>query len=517
MAFPLAEAEFVTKNEALIKQDEGTTMKLVELPASPVTALNLIGGRFIASGGDHLDVRSPYTGTVIGRVPLSLPQEVDEAVERAHQAFPAWRATPPKERAQVLFRFRELMLAHLPRLAHRAAAEAGKTVAEAEAGIMKGLEVIEFALSLQNLDDGAALTVSRGVTCRVSREPLGVVAGIVPFNFPAMVPLWMIPIALAVGNAFIVKPSEKVPLTLQMIGELLLAAGLPAGLFSIVNGSRAVVERLVDHPRVKAIGFVGSTPVARAVYQRATAAGKRALCLGGAKNLLLVTPDADPDLTVRGVVDSFTGCAGQRCMAASLLVGVGDVDHLLEPIKQKARSLACGTGMGALIDKAALERIEGIIERATKAGAALAVDGRRPKAPAGYEGGNWLAPTILDHARPDMECATVEIFGPVLTIVRVKTLAQALALDNASPFGNATSVFTTSGAVAQYVEGHASSGMVGINIGVPVPREPFSFGGTKESKFGHGDITGRAALDFWSDLKKITTKWAPSADHNWMS
>lgn len=492
-------------------------MKLVELPASPLTARNLIGGQFLASEGQYIDVISPYTGQVIGHAPLSLPSEIDLAVAKAHAAFPAWRATPAKERAQVLFRFRELMLARRGELAQRAAAESGKTVAEAEAGILKGLEVVEFAISLQNLDDGASLTVSRGVSCSVRREPLGVVAGIVPFNFPAMVPLWMIPIALAVGNAFVIKPSEKVPLTMQLIGELLQASGLPPGLFSIIHGTRATVEHLIDHPLIKAVGFVGSTPVAKQVYQRATAAGKRALCLGGAKNLLLITPDASLDLTVRGVVDSFTGCAGQRCMAASLLIAVGDVDHLLTPIIERARTLTCGPHMGAIIDKASLERIEGILDRAEAAGARIVIDGRRPRPPAGYEGGNWLAPTIIDDAQPSMECATVEIFGPVLTILRVKTLAEALAIENSSPFGNATSVFTSSGSVAQYVAEHASSGMIGINVGVPVPREPFSFGGTKASKFGHGDITGRAALDFWSNLKKITTKWALASDHNWMS
>lgn len=492
-------------------------MKLVEIPKSPITALNLVAGRFVASSGEQLDVRSPYTGQVIGKVPLSRPSEIDAAVTAANAAFPQWRATPAKERAQVLFRFRQLMLERLQDLANRAAAEAGKTVAEAEAGILKGLEVVEFALSLQNLDDGAAMTVSRGVTCSVRREPLGVVAGIVPFNFPAMVPLWMIPIALAVGNAFIIKPSEKVPLTMQLIGELLIAAGLPPGLFSIVNGTSAVAEQVIDHPLVKAVGFVGSTPAAKAVYQRASQLGKRALCLGGAKNLLILTPDADPEITVRGVVDSFTGCAGQRCMAASLLIAVGDVEHLLQPIISRARNLTCGGQLGAIIDRQAHQRIIDIIGRAADAGAKIIVDGRQPVPPAGYENGYWLAPTIIDHAHPDMECATVEIFGPVLTIIRVKTLADAMTIEQANPYGNATSVFTTSGAVAQYVSDNTRNGMIGINIGVPVPREPFSFGGTKLSKFGHGDITGRSALDFWSDLKKITTKWHLSSDHNWMS
>lgn len=490
---------------------------LVHLPQGVHVCRNFVGGQFIPSRGPSSQILSPYTNEPIGEVPESLPDEINQAVALAQDSVAVWGAMPLKERCGVLFRFRERALARLEELAHVVAGESGKTVAEAEAGVLKGLEVTEFALSLQNLDHGGVMTVSRGVTCQVQRMPLGVVAGIVPFNFPAMVPLWMIPIALAAGNAFILKPSEKVPLTAQLLAEILDQAGLPKGAFSVVNGGRAVAEALIDHPQVKAIGFVGSTPAARAVYQRATALGKRALALGGAKNLLLVTPDADPELTTKGVVDSFTGCAGQRCMAASLLVAVGDVEHLLEGIKKKAKELQCGRGMGAIIDRHALARIEGIIERAAIRGLSLAVDGRGPKMPEALRAGNWLAPTIIDGASPQDECAQVEIFGPVLTIVRVASLSEAMRLEALSPFGNAVSVFTSKGAVARYVTEQATNGMVGINIGVPVPREPFSFGGTKASKFGAGDITGMSALDFWSDLKKITTKWVASSDHNWMS
>jgi malonate-semialdehyde dehydrogenase (acetylating)/methylmalonate-semialdehyde dehydrogenase len=462
-------------------------------------------------------VRSPYTGAVIGEVPLSTRAEVARIAAAAHKAWPAWRRTPIKERSVPLFRFRALMLEHLDALAHRAASEAGKTVAEARAGVLKGLEVAEFALSLQNLDQGGALEVSRGVTCQVTREPLGVVAGITPFNFPAMVPLWMFPIAVTLGNCFILKPSEKVPLTSQLMGDLMVKAGYPPGVFSVLNGTGEAAEALIDQPEVQAVAFVGSTAVARQVYIRATTAGKRALALGGAKNQLIVVPDADPELTVRGVVDSFTGCAGQRCMAASLLVAVGDVDPLLGKITATAAALPLGEGMGAIIDRPALDRMTGIIDRAAKEGVKVRLDGRGKQPPGGYEGGTWLAPTILDRASPGMECATTEIFGPVLTVIRVKNLTEALALDAASEYGNATSVFTTSGAVARMVTEHAASGMVGVNIGVPVPREPFSFGGTKASKFGQGDITGRSSLDFWSNLKKVTSKWSSQADRNWMS
>ncbi|HUS64067.1 MAG TPA: CoA-acylating methylmalonate-semialdehyde dehydrogenase [Kofleriaceae bacterium] len=491
-------------------------MKLVEVPQKPITCRNLVGGEWHTSSAQHLDVKSPYTGGVIGKVPLSTAAEVKRAVEAAAKAAPDWRRMPIKERTQLMFKFRDLVLANLDRLAHSAAAEAGKTVAEARAGVLKGIEVIEFALSLQNMDDGGALEVSRGVSCEVRREPLGVVAGISPFNFPAMVPMWMFPIAVTLGNAFILKPSEKVPLTPQILGELMLEAGFPPGVFTIINGARDTVEALVDHPDVQAIGFVGSTPAAKAVYARASALGKRALALGGAKNHLIVVPDADPTVTVPGVVDSFTGCAGQRCMAASLLVAVGDVEPIIDQIVDKASRIRVGQDMGALIDAPAAERIRTAVGKAGKDGAVVRVDGREGAPPDGYEGGNWVAPSVIDKADPDWDCATQELFGPVLTIVRVKTLDEALALSERNQYGNATSVFTTSGAVARYVAERAQSGMVGVNIGVPVPREPFSFGGTKASRFGAGDITGRGGVELWTHLKKITTKWALQPDATWM-
>ena len=492
-------------------------MKLVEVPQSIITCKNLVAGKWQTSPSPHIDVTSPYTGKVIGRVPLCTGDEVARAVEAAAAAAPDWRRVPIKERTQLLFRFRDLVLQNLDRLAHSAAAEAGKTVAEARAGVLKGIEVVEFALSLQNLDDGGALEVSRGVSCEVRREPLGVVAGITPFNFPAMVPMWLFPIAITLGNTFVLKPSEKVPLTPQILGELMIAAGFPPGVFTIVNGGRETVEALVDHPEVQAIGFVGSTPAAKAVYARASAAGKRALALGGAKNHLIVVPDADPEVTVPGVVDSFTGCAGQRCMAASLLVAVGDTDKIIDKIVDRASQLRLGQDMGALIDRPAVDRIRGAIGKAGDDGAKVRVDGRKVPPPAGYEEGNWVAPSIIDRAQPDWECATRELFGPVLTIVRVKTLEEALALSEKNPYGNATSVFTTNGAVARYVAERAQSGMVGVNIGVPVPREPFSFGGTKASRFGSGDITGRGGVELWTHLKKITSKWAVQPDATWMS
>ncbi len=493
-------------------------MPLVDLPESPRRCENLVAGRWQrARTGQQRPLTSPYSGTVTGSVELSGADDVDAVVAGARAAFPAWRAIPIKERTRPLFRFRELVAACMDELANLAALEAGKTRAEAAAGLAKGLEVVEFALSLQNLDDGALLEVSRGVSCEVRREPLGVVAGITPFNFPAMVPLWMFPIAVTVGNAFILKPSEKVPQTATRLGELMLEAGFPPGVFSLVQGDKQAALALAEHPDVAAVAFVGSTAAARAIYERATARGKRALCLGGAKNHLIVVPDAEPGVTVRGVVDSFTGCAGQRCMASSVLVAVGPVDHLVGQIAEEAARIELGPGMGALIDAAARERLTAAIDRAEREGARVLVDGRRRPPPPGYEGGSWLGPTVIDQARPDMDCARSELFGPVLTVLRVPTLEAALALEAASPYGNATSVFTTSGSVARHVAERAESGMVGVNVGVPVPREPFSFGGSKDSKFGSGDITGRPAVEFWSRLKKITTKWAPAADANWMS
>jgi malonate-semialdehyde dehydrogenase (acetylating)/methylmalonate-semialdehyde dehydrogenase len=490
--------------------------RLVEVPSAPLVARNLVAGNWQA-GSERQELRSPYTGQVIGSVPMSTPAEVAEVVGGAAEAAPAWREVPLKERTQLLFRYRSLLEAHLEELSHRAALEAGKTVAEARAGILKGIEVLEYAASLQNLDDGGVLEVSRGVSCEVRREPLGVVCGITPFNFPAMVPMWLYPIAVTLGNAFVLKPSEKVPLTSCRMAELMLEAGYPPGVFSLVHGGAGVVEALVDHPEVRAVGFVGSSRVAQAVYTRASARGVRALALGGAKNHLIVVPDADPAVTVEGVVASFTGCAGQRCMAASLLVAVGPVDSLIDGIVARAAQVRLGTDMGAIIDRDALRRLHGDIERASRDGAVLRLDGRGAPPPAGHEGGNWLAPTVLDRVGPEWECARKELFGPILTIVRVATLDEALALERSSPYGNATSVFTTRGDVARYVADRATSGMIGVNIGVPVPREPFSFGGTKGSRFGHGDITGRGGVEFWSQLKKITTKWAPQPDATWMS
>jgi malonate-semialdehyde dehydrogenase (acetylating)/methylmalonate-semialdehyde dehydrogenase len=489
--------------------NQAVSPQLVRMPGTAIAGGNLVGGHFERpSGLPVIEVHSPYTGQLLGSVPNSDAREVARVVAAADAAQQAWGKTPIKERSAPLYKFRELVLAQLDELAHSAARECGKTVDEARAGVLKGVEVVEYALSLQNLERGASVEVSRGVRCEERREPLGVVCGITPFNFPAMVPMWMFPIAITLGNAFVLKPSEKVPLTSLLLGELMLAAGFPKGVFSLVHGGAATVEALLEQPRVQAYGFVGSSKVAAQVYAHGARLGKRVLALGGAKNTMILTPDADPNLAVQGIVASFTGCAGQRCMAGSLLVAVGPCDALIDGIVESAQRMLVGRDMGAIIDAGALIRLEQAVAGAVNEGALLRSDGRKPPLPAGHEGGHWLGPTVLDRVAPDSACARDELFGPVLSIVRVDTLHEALALEQASPYGNATCVFTQSGAVAQEVSDRSRSGMIGVNVGVPVPREPFSFGGTKASRFGHGDITGAGGVEFWTQLKKVTSKWA---------
>jgi malonate-semialdehyde dehydrogenase (acetylating)/methylmalonate-semialdehyde dehydrogenase len=331
-----------------------------------------------------------------------------------------------------------------------------------------------------------------------------------------MVPNWTIPNAIALGNCLILKPSEKVPLSAGRLAELLKEAGLPAGVFNIVHGDSEIVNAICDHPGIEAVSFVGSTKVARIVYQRATQHFKRALALGGAKNHLVVLPDARADMTAQNVAASMSGCAGQRCMAASAMVGVGNVDHIIQKICEEVKKIVPGENLGAVINKESKERIEGFITEAEKQGAKILVDGRNVKVK-GRENGTYVGPTVIDFVRPDMAIAKEEIFGPVISIMRTQTVDEALAIENANPYGNAASVFTQSGGLARYVIDHASAGMIGVNVGVPVPREPFSFGGWNESKFGVGDITGKSSIEFWTKLKKSTTKWNPEAGINWMS
>ena len=478
---------------------------------------NYINGGFVASdSGRTLAVYSPLDGSLLAEMPCSSPADLDSAVAAAHAAFPRWSRTPIKERVQVFFRYKNLLEQHLDELAALVSEENGKTRSEAVAELEKCIELTEFATSLPQLLGGEVLEVSKGVECRLEQVPLGVVASIVPFNFPAMVPNWTIPNALALGNCMVIKPSEKVPLSLARLALLLREAGLPDGVLNIVNGDAAVVEAICDHPGIEAITFVGSTKVAKIVYRRATQNLKRCLALGGAKNHLLVLPDAQPEMTAQNVAASMSGCAGQRCMAASAMVAVGPVDAIIERICAEARRIVPGENLGAVIDKAARERIERYITEAEAQGAKVLVDGRGYTVP-GKEGGTYVGPTVIDFVKPGMSVATEEIFGPVISIMRVNSLDEALAIENASPYGNAASVFTQNGSYARYVIEHASAGMVGVNVGVPVPREPFSFGGWNESKFGVGDITGKSSIAFFTKLRKSTVKWNPEAGTNWMS
>jgi malonate-semialdehyde dehydrogenase (acetylating)/methylmalonate-semialdehyde dehydrogenase len=477
---------------------------------------NYLNGSFVADDLPALEVYNPSEGSVISRVPLSSHREVDRAVESARAAFAGWAGTPIKERVQVFYRYKALLERHIDELAALVTEENGKIASEARAEVLKSAELTEFACSLPQIVPGEVLEVSRGVECRIERYPLGVVAAITPFNFPNMVPNWSIPNALALGNCLVLKPSELVPLSAGRIAELLAEAGLPEGVLQIVNGGKEAVEGICDHPGIEAISFVGSTKVAKVVYRRGTATLKRVLALGGAKNHLIVMPDADLEMTAGNVVASMSGCAGQRCMAASVMVAVSKTDHIIRCMVEHASRMVPGKDIGPVISAESKARIEGYIAEAEAAGAEVLVDGRNTTVP-GREGGYYLGPTIIDRVTPEMRIAREEVFGPVLVIIRSRDVDEALAVENASPYGNAASVFTESGGTARYVMERASAGMVGVNVGVPVPREPFSFGGWNESKFGVGDITGRGSIEFWTKSKKMTTKWNREAGVNWMS
>jgi malonate-semialdehyde dehydrogenase (acetylating)/methylmalonate-semialdehyde dehydrogenase len=478
---------------------------------------NYINGTFVnASSNRKLDVISPVDGNQLSSVPMSAAKDLDEAVIAAKAAFPIWSKFPIKERVQVFFRYKYLLEKNLKELAELVQEENGKTYGEAVAEVEKSIELTEFACSLPQLVTGEVLEVSKGVECRTEHVPLGVVASIVPFNFPSMVPNWTMPNAIALGNCMILKPSEKVPLSSGRLAQLLKEAGLPDGVFNIVNGDSEIVEAICDHPGIQAVSFVGSTKVAKIVYQRATHNYKRALALGGAKNHLVVLPDAKTDMTAQNVAASMSGCAGQRCMAASAMVGVGNVDHIVQKICEEAKKIVPGKNLGAVISREAKERIERYITEAEREGAKVLVDGRGVKVE-GKENGTYVGPTVIDYVKPHMAVAREEIFGPVLSIMRTETVDEAIAIENSNPYGNAASVFTQNGGYARYVMEKASAGMIGVNVGVPVPREPFSFGGWNESKFGVGDITGKSSIEFWTKLKKSTTKWNPEAGINWMS
>ena len=408
---------------------------------------NYIEGKLTASGNGKLEVFSPLDGSIISTVPLSTKSDLDKAVEAAKKAFLSWSNTPIKERVQVFYKYKYLLEQNIEELTELVHIENGKTISESRAEVEKSIEVTEFACSLPQLTSGEVLEVSKGVECRIGKYPVGVVASITPFNFPNMVPNWTIPNALCLGNTMILKPSEQVPLSANRIAELLKEAGLPDGVFNVVHGDKEIVEAICDHPGIEAITFVGSTKVAKIVYSRATSKLKRALTLGGAKNHLIVLPDAHTEMAASNIAASMSGCAGQRCMAASAMVGVGAVDHIIEKLCEEAKKIIPGENLGAVISKQAKERIENYITEAERDGAKVLVDGRNYKV-AGKENGFYVGPTVIDFVRPDMKIAKEEVFGPVLSIMRSNTVEEAMKIQNSSLYGNAAAVFTQSGSAA---------------------------------------------------------------------
>ncbi|EKP95315.1 CoA-acylating methylmalonate-semialdehyde dehydrogenase [Thermaerobacter subterraneus] len=486
-------------------------------PAPGVPAVpGLAGGRWITPAAERWElVYNPATGEVIARVPFATGADVAAAVEAAAAAYPAWRRVPPVERARLMFRYRDLLERHFEELALSITREHGKTLAEARAEVRRGIEVVEFAAGAPTLMLGEmAEDVARGIDSELVRVPLGVVAGICPFNFPAMIPLWMFPIAVACGNTFVLKPSERTPLTAVRLAELFLEAGAPEGVLNLVHGGREVANALVAHPGVKAVSFVGSQPAAQNVYAEAARHGKRVQALGGAKNHLIVMPDADLEATVGAVVSSAFGSAGQRCLAGSVVVAVGEVgDPLVAALAEAAGKLVVGEGtdpqvdMGPVIRAEARDRIAGYIERGARSGAALVLDGRKHPHLRGPEGGFWMGPTLFDHVQPGHELACDEIFGPVLSVVRVPDLDTAIAVANRSRYGNAASIFTRSGAAARAFRYGIEAGMLGINVGVAAPMAWFPFSGWKASFYGDLHATGKDGVRFYTEVKMVTSRW----------
>ncbi|MEM6316702.1 MAG: CoA-acylating methylmalonate-semialdehyde dehydrogenase [Bacteroidota bacterium] len=481
----------------------------------PSITQNYVNGQLTHQSDHFLPIVSPIDGQTLSKVVVSSFDELNEAVNAAKIAFPTWSNRTLKQRVQVFYQFRQLLLDHLEALSELVYLENGKTIGEAKAEVMKGIELTEFACSLPQFINDEIQIVSQGIECRTTHVPLGVVASVAPFNFPAMVPLWTIPNALALGNCMILKPSEKTPITALKIAELLTEAGLPDGVFNVINGDKDIVEAVCDHPNIEAVSFVGSTKVAKIVYRRATQNLKRCMAMGGAKNHLIVLPDAHVDMA-ENIVASMAGCAGQRCMAASAMVAVGNAEAIIQRICQEAKKWEAGSTLGAVISQAAKQRIEHYITEAEQKGARVLVDGRNTNPPK-KENGSYVGVTILDHVTPDMAIAQEEVFGPVLAIMRTNDIDEAIRIENASNYGNASSVFTQNGSLANYVMDRVSAGMVGVNVGVPVPREPFSFGGWNESRFGANDITGKNSISFWTKIKKRTTKWNAEDWTDWMS
>jgi malonate-semialdehyde dehydrogenase (acetylating)/methylmalonate-semialdehyde dehydrogenase len=471
---------------------------------------NYVGGEWTSSSSaDSLDVTNPATGEVLARVPLSSAADLDRAVAAARAALPEWRAVSVIERARRLFDLRERLVARKEDLARSVTTEMGKTIADARAEVARMIEMVEAACAIPTTMQGRILEdVSRNIDAETIRQPVGVCAAIVPFNFPAMVPFWFLPFAIACGNTFILKPSEQVPLTQQIAFEEIDALGLPPGVVNLVNGGREIVEGILEHPGIDAVSFVGSAPVARIVYEGAAKSGKRVQALGGAKNHMVVMPDAVIDQTVNGIIGSAFGAAGQRCMAGSVVVTVGDAhEKLMPPLVDATKALTVGDGLdegtdvGPVISEAARERIAGWIER----GGEVVVDGRE-SAP---DGGSFVGPTIVIADR-DAEIVGEEVFGPLLTIVRAESLDDAIAIVNSSRFGNGTSIFTESGAAVRRYRHEVEAGMVGVNIGVAAPVAFFPFSGWKDSFLGDLHAHGTDAVDFYTRKKTVTSRWFSS-------
>jgi malonate-semialdehyde dehydrogenase (acetylating)/methylmalonate-semialdehyde dehydrogenase len=482
----------------------------------------LIDGKWQHPQSDRFgNVHNPSTGEVIARVPMCGPKEIDAAVIAAKKAFASWSNTPAPKRATILFRFRELLSTAFDELCTLMTRENGKTIEESKGDLRRGIEVVEFACGIPHMLKGESLPqVADQIDAVTTREPLGVCAGITPFNFPAMVPLWMFPISIACGNTFILKPSEKVPLTAIRMAELLTEAGLPDGVFNIVHGGREAVDALCTHPDIASVSFVGSTKIAHHVYTTACATGKRVQAAGGAKNVLLVMPDAEPDATLRAIIGSSFGCAGQRCMAGSVLMGVGEnADDLRDRVAAAIDSLKVDdttanpkADMGAVIDGDSRDRVSRLIATAPAEGGTLVRDGRTLK-----RKGFFIGPTLVDHVQPSMAVFKEEIFGPVLSMLRPKTLDEAIATMNRVQFGNGASIFTSSGAAARQFTREIQCGMLGINVGVPAPMALFSFSGWNQSFFGDLHVQGIEGVMFYTRQKCVLSRWddAYVRQHGW--
>jgi malonate-semialdehyde dehydrogenase (acetylating) / methylmalonate-semialdehyde dehydrogenase len=474
----------------------------------------LIGGEFIESkSAQWRDVINPATQQVLAQVPFATPQELEAAVAAAREAFKTWRKTPIGARARIFLKYQQLIRENMKELAAILTVEQGKTLPDAEGDVFRGLEVVEHAANIGTLQMGElANNVANGVDTYTLLQPLGVCAGITPFNFPAMIPLWMFPMAIATGNTFVLKPSEQDPMVTMRLVELALEAGIPKGVLNVVHGGEDIVNGICDHPDIKAVSFVGSTRVGTHVYQRATLAGKRVQCMMGAKNHAVVMPDANKEQALNNLLGAAFGAAGQRCMAASTAVLVGEANSWLPELVERARKLKvnagteAGTDVGPLVSCAALERVSGFIERGTKEGARLELDGRKPQVP-GYEQGNFVGPTIFSNVKPGMAIYDQEIFGPVLVILSAASLDEAIALINANPNGNGTAIFTQSGAAARRFQEEIDVGQVGINVPIPVPVPLMSFTGSRASKLGDLGPYGKQVILFYTQTKTVTARW----------